>query len=73
MHVSCSIIRREKARDNVLAVVSHDLRSPLSAIDLSTQLMARDREQQHAKEIAAIFRSITAINQLIEDLLKAST
>lgn len=61
-----------ETRDNVLAVVSHDLRSPLSAIDLSAETMARDRDRRHAREVNVILRSTAAVTRLLEDLLQAT-
>jgi PAS domain S-box-containing protein len=61
-----------RARDEVLAVVSHDLRNPLSVIDmcidaLSDRLAAQD---EAARGLVATIASSTAwMNRLIEDLL----
>ena len=66
------------ARDNLLAVVSHDLRNPLSAIHLSANLLAYkgpggDQPQQHRKQIDVILRSTERMTRLIDDLLQAAT
>lgn len=65
------------ARDNLLAVVSHDLRSPLSAIQLSaTHLTRKDPEQErrrNQKQVGVILRSAERMNRLIDDLLQAAT
>jgi len=62
------------AKDQFLAVVSHDLRSPLSAILGWARLLARgglDAATQ-ARGIEAIQRNAEAQSQLIEDLLDVS-
>jgi signal transduction histidine kinase len=60
-----------RAREQVLAVVSHDLRNPLSAISLGAGLLrtsetlgAEDREQVETIEVSA-----KRMNRLIDDLL----
>jgi PAS domain S-box-containing protein len=60
------------ARDEVLAVVSHDLRNPLSVIDmcaasLSDKLAAQDSGTRNL--VAMIESSTQWMNRLIEDLL----
>ncbi len=63
------------ARDNLLAVVSHDLRSPLSAIQLATQLMARSvvaERPDTRKQLEMIARSTQRMRRLIDDLLQAA-
>src|SRR5690606_33107900 len=61
-----------RIRDEVLAVVSHDLRNPLNTISLSAgllkELVPRDREAEH-KQLAIIGRSVERANRLIQDLL----
>ena len=64
------------ARDNLLAVVSHDLRSPLSAIQLSAKLLSRKKGVERRagiKQVEVILRAAKRMNGLIEDLLQAST
>ena len=60
-----------RAREEVLAIVSHDLRNPLSAVTLgssllkmSNELAAEDREQ-----VETIEASARRMSRLIEDLL----
>jgi len=61
-------------RDDVLAIVAHDLRNPLNAISMQADLLqrgaARDSED-HAEErrLQAIQRSATRMNRLIQDLV----
>jgi PAS domain S-box-containing protein len=60
-----------RARDEVLAVVSHDLRNPVGTIAAAAELMGEvpmpaDRQQEH---LAIISRAADRINRLIQDLL----
>lgn len=63
-----------QAREQVLAIVSHDLRNPLSAITLSSSLLASgDLEQPELQEQFDVIRlSAGRMNRLIEDLLDVS-
>jgi len=60
-----------RAREEVLAIVSHDLRNPLNAVNLAASLMKTsgrlDREDQEQLEIIDI--SVQRMRRLIEDLL----
>lgn len=69
--------RATSVRDNLLAVVSHDLRNPLSVILMATASMARpfggdDRRKSH-KQIGSIKRAAERMNYLIQDLLDAAS
>lgn len=65
--------RALEARDYVVAVVSHDLRSPLSAIAANTQLLRRTVEDEGArKRVETIERGVSRMEDLLEDLLQAS-
>jgi PAS domain S-box-containing protein len=67
--------RAVQSRDALLAIVSHDLRSPLNAISLSARSMGTphpDRERRGSKRhVDLILRSVQRMDQLIEDLLAA--
>jgi PAS domain S-box-containing protein len=60
-----------RARDNVLAVVSHDLRNPLGTIKLSASTLGRFvADQPRAKRaLAMVERSCDRMDHLIGDLL----
>jgi signal transduction histidine kinase len=63
------------ARDNLLAVVSHDLRSPLQAIQLGATLVERmltGGEPEARRGIEIVLRSAEAMSRLIDDLLQAA-
>jgi signal transduction histidine kinase len=60
------------ARDEVLGVVAHDLRNPLSAIELGARLIQHrliDGMPDLERPVAAILRGADRANRLIEDLL----
>lgn len=60
--------RAIRARDELLATVSHDLRNPLGAIVLSLNLLQHG-EKNLPKLTGAIQRATTRMNKLISDLL----
>jgi signal transduction histidine kinase len=61
------------ARDEILGVVAHDLRSPLNAIKLSATLLARKVETPVTRDAAeSILLSTERANRLIQDLLDVS-
>ncbi len=64
-------VEARQLRDDVLGIVSHDLRSPLNAIELTAVMVGR-RCRQEKPAIERITRVIRHANQLIEDLLVAS-
>ena len=62
------------ARDEVLGVVSHDLRNPLSAIAMCARVLANDAQgaTDTAELLDAIIQSTELMNHLIQDLLDVS-
>ena len=56
-----------RSRDDLLATVSHDLRGPLSAILLATEMLEEDNRGR--REIAVVGRSVKRMERLIQDLL----
>ena len=62
-----------RARDEVLGIVAHDLRNPLSTIKLSAALLqdqlAQDGMQAQHKAIDAILRASRRADRLIQDLV----
>ncbi len=66
--------RAVQARDEVLAVVSHDLKNPLGAILMSAVLLQRGsaEPQRVAKHATTIQRSADRMERLIRDLLDLS-
>ena len=62
-----------RARDEILAVVSHDLRSPLHAISLACEALRDEMPSGGAtRYLSAIERAINRAERLITDLLEAS-
>jgi PAS domain S-box-containing protein len=61
------------ARDAILAVVSHDLRNPLHAIQLKAHLMLNSPDSQRSRDGTFIVRRTSEMNRLIEDLLDISS
>ncbi|WNG33025.1 HAMP domain-containing histidine kinase [Archangium violaceum] len=63
-----------RTREEVLAVVSHDLKNPLGSIALSTQLLRRllppgEQGERMLKHTHTIERSVERMDRLIQDLL----
>ena len=63
--------RALRVRDEVLGIVSHDLRNPLNTILLSSTLVLEEElgEEQRVKQLEIIKRSAERMNRLIQDLL----
>jgi PAS domain S-box-containing protein len=59
-------VQAARLRDEVLEVVSHDLKNPLNAIKLSASSLARRSE---AEEVPVIRRAVQRAERLVEDLL----
>jgi len=65
-------IRAVETRDNVLAIVSHDLRHPVVALDLACHLFRRTGTIDEASVnifAGLVQRSVVEMNALIDDLL----
>jgi signal transduction histidine kinase len=63
----------KRAREDLLATVSHDLKNPLNAIKLSTRTLAGRVEGDRTKEtVARIDRAAERMSRLIGDLLDAA-
>jgi signal transduction histidine kinase len=60
-----------RVRDDVLAIVSHDLRSPLQAIDLAATMLHRQRDTDPGarRHLETLRRSVDRMEHLINDLL----
>lgn len=63
----------KRAREDVLAVVSHDMRNPIAAINMNAQLILRRHTNSGTNELtrltAAIQYSVDQMSRLIQDLL----
>jgi signal transduction histidine kinase len=62
-----------RVRDDVLAIVSHDLRNPLGSVLVAADLLSRtlrtERNEVALKALGTIHRSATRMTRLVEDLL----
>ncbi len=62
-----------RARERVLGIVAHDLRSPLNGItlaaDMLTHYLGEGTDQSHRRAAQAILREADRMNRLIQDLL----
>ncbi len=63
-----------KARDDMLAIVAHDLRNPLNTIYMSSQLLLElvsgtEHPTEH-RQLAIVQRAAERMNRLIQDLLE---
>ncbi|MBA2539563.1 MAG: response regulator [Deltaproteobacteria bacterium] len=61
-----------RAKDDILAVVSHDLRGPLHAISLAVEALRDEIPEAAKRYLGAIERSSARAERLIADLLEAS-
>lgn len=66
--------RAIRARDELLSIVSHDLRNPLGVILMSSMILLRGvqtsgKNPQEINQLDAIKRSAERMNRLIQDLL----
>ncbi|HET9003225.1 MAG TPA: ATP-binding protein [Gemmatimonadaceae bacterium] len=67
--------RANRARDEVLGVVSHDLRNPLSAISMRTRVLLEsppDGEEERRELLSTIDESVQWMQRMIRDLLDVS-
>jgi signal transduction histidine kinase len=62
-----------RARDDILAIVSHDLRGPLHAISLAVEALRDEIPPTALRYLGAIERSSARAERLIRDLLEANT
>ncbi|MBV6520431.1 MAG: Adaptive-response sensory-kinase SasA [Gemmatimonadaceae bacterium] len=68
--------RAGRARDELLGVVSHDLRNPLSAVSMCAKVMldSPPTDERAQRDLArAILQSSDIMNRMIQDLLDVST
>jgi signal transduction histidine kinase len=56
-------------REDVLAIVSHDLRNPLTAVQLSTSWLQEIAPEEMKEELSSVLVSVKRMERLINDLL----
>lgn len=61
-----------RLRDEILGVVSHDLRSPLTTIGLSAQLIPGSSAEEQQEHVQTIVAATRRMERLIHDLLDAT-
>jgi PAS domain S-box-containing protein len=63
--------RATRARDELIAVVSHDLKSPLATIVMTAELLLKSEapEEKRSRWVESLRRSADWMKRLIEDLL----
>ena len=61
-----------RSRDEILGVVSHDLRNPLTTITLSTQLIPGSSREEQAEHVRTVLSTTAIMQRLIQDLLDAT-
>ncbi len=61
-----------RAKNDILAVVSHDLRGPLHAISLAVEALRDECPESAKRYLGAIERSVNRAERLIVDLLEAA-
>lgn len=66
--------RARRAREEVLAIVSHDLKNPLNTIGFATALLGIPEiaEDRRAEQLRVIERSVAQMTELIANLLDAA-
>ena len=66
--------RAVQNRDEILGVVSHDLRNPLNIVTMASELLLEEdlAEAQQRQQLEIIARSAKGMNRLIQDLLDVS-
>lgn len=68
--------RANRARDDVLSIVSHDIRNPVSAIAMCARVLRENPPSDPAKRdelLATITESTEWINRLIQDLMDVAS
>ena len=61
-----------RAKDDILAIVSHDLRGPLHTISLAVEALRDEVPESSKRYLGAIERSINRVDRVIADLLEAA-
>lgn len=65
-------VESNRAKDEFLAMLGHELRNPLSPIVLALDLIAMDPAAPHVREYELISRQVKQLVRLVDDLLDVS-
>ncbi|MBS1119983.1 MAG: domain S-box, partial [Deltaproteobacteria bacterium] len=67
-----SLQRAVEARDQVLAIVAHDLRNPLNSVLLQSEILSRSLDETiGVRAVERIRHAVGRMNRLVQDLLDA--
>ncbi len=61
--------RETRMREEILAIVSHDLKNPLGAIHLAATMLLEQPDPRYRKHLETIYRATNRMDHLISDLL----
>ena len=61
--------RALRARDDIMAVVSHDLRTPLNNVRLGASLLRETADEKATSIIERVDRNVTLMTRLVDDLV----
>jgi signal transduction histidine kinase len=61
--------RREELHDRLLAIASHDLKTPILAIKLSAQTMLKHAEPRQERSLRVVLGSVAKIEAIVRDLV----
>jgi PAS domain S-box-containing protein len=68
-HRHAEVVEARQLRDEVLGIVSHDLRNPLSAIRINATILGRSQPSRH---VDAINTAVDRADRLLQDLMMAA-
>lgn len=72
--LSADLDTQQKLQFRFIATIAHDIKNPLGAMAMSTDLLSDSIQNQEGKETLAILkRQMTALQTIVKDLLEAST
>jgi PAS domain S-box-containing protein len=68
-HAEETLRQEAQLRERLMAIVGHDLRSPLTIVGLAAERMRLESDGKHAEEIRRIGKSASRMRRMIDDLL----
>ena len=67
-----ALLRADRLKDEFLALLSHELRNPLTPILTSARLLERQVDAEGRQDVAVIVRQVKHLVRLVDDLLDLS-